>query len=95
MHLGLNMTPEPATTTLRCPKCRSRSFNLNEETVAFKVWSVVDGKTDLNDAFSDFDRILGIYCRCAVCGHGWKPRGKSQMPDVFTGRRAALAQQEA
>lgn len=83
MHLGLNITPEPATTTLRCPKCRSRSFNLTEETAAFKVWAVVDGGTDLNDAFSDFDRTLGIYCRCAACGHGWKPRGKSQMPEVL------------
>lgn len=71
-----------ATTTKRCPKCRSRSFAIVETTENTTSWEVRDGTFDMSardEQFSGFNSVGG---NCRRCGHIWTFRKAQQIDDV-------------
>jgi DNA-directed RNA polymerase subunit RPC12/RpoP len=72
----------PATTRLRCPKCRSGNMFLVESATWDTEWTVVDGNFDRADGISNPQSIDRLDASCRDCGHRWKPRGAWQIDDV-------------
>jgi phage FluMu protein Com len=73
----------PATTRLRCPRCKSRTFTLIETCEHFTSFYVVDGKLDRQEGFHDVDGYTRLEADCP-CGHRWKVRNAIQINDAVT-----------
>jgi hypothetical protein len=76
------MTERPATTHLRCPKCRSKNLVLTESGTWIIEWTVTDGRFFRDEAFHDNVSVDRIYAGCRDCEHGWKPRKAHMIDDV-------------
>ncbi|MDW9650838.1 hypothetical protein GOB33_22400 [Sinorhizobium meliloti] len=78
------MMTRPATTHIRCPKCRSRNLVFIETSTWETTWDVTEGKFDLDDRLGNPSHIERIEAECRECKHGWKPRNAWQVDDVCT-----------
>lgn len=76
------MTERPATTHIRCPKCRSQDLAFIERSTWTTCWEVVDGKFDRAEGYHNPESIDRIDTSCNKCGHHWKPRKAWQIDDV-------------
>lgn len=72
----------PAKTSLRCPKCGSRSLTLVESATWTTEWNVVDGAFDRAEGYSNPVSIDRLDAHCVKCAHNWKPRRAWQVDDV-------------
>lgn len=73
---------KPATTKVRCPKCKSKSLFFVESGTWSSEFTVVDGVFDRSDGQHEPDSIDRLDARCAKCRHLWKPRGANSINDV-------------
>jgi phage FluMu protein Com len=73
----------PATTRIRCPRCRSRTFQFFEISEATTAWRVVAGKINRGAGFHEPGCITGLEATCDRCHHHWKVRAL-QITDVVT-----------
>ena len=73
----------PSVTALRCPKCRSRSFELIEVIDASTAWRVVNGRLNREDGFHEFGNPICVLAECS-CGHHWKVRRATTVIQVVT-----------
>jgi len=64
--------------SLRCPKCRGRSFNLYERLEVADCFPVRDGIAQPKCADESMPKQIGFTATC-LCGHGWTPRYASAM----------------
>lgn len=60
-------------TNKKCPKCGSRSFEVEIKTVAYLFYIVEEGRVIPNGGDRD-EHELSHLCACSVCGHKWHPR---------------------
>lgn len=58
---------------MKCPKCHSKSFDLNETFEETEIREVRDGVLSKERIDHLPGSILGYSCECA-CGHQWAPR---------------------
>jgi hypothetical protein len=70
----------PATSSVRCPRCRSRTLDLTETVECTTTWSVKNGVLDINEGFHEPGCITGVEAEC-VCGHHWKLR---RCPTIYS-----------
>jgi DNA-directed RNA polymerase subunit RPC12/RpoP len=75
------MAERPATTHVRCPKCRSRDLVLVETGEWASTWTVRGGRLDRAAGFHEPACILRIDAQCTRCQHFWKLRGGIQITD--------------
>lgn len=68
----------PATTKIRCPKCRSRSFWFVEINAHSTSFEVIDGTLDRRQGFHEPGPYVRLEAQCQ-CGHSWKVRGAIQI----------------
>ena len=73
----------PAVTALRCPKCRSGSFDLIEVIDAMTAWKVINGRLNREDGIHEFGNPTNVRAECS-CGHRWKVRGATTVTQVVT-----------
>lgn len=74
----------PATTKLRCPKCRANDLYLTEVGEWTTQWRVVGGSLDRGDGSHEPGAVHHVEANCIPCGHRWRPRGVYQIDDVVT-----------
>lgn len=75
----------PATTALRCPKCRKRDLSLTESIEATTSWYVNGGLLNREDGIHELGGFIGrLSAQCAHCDHRWHPRGATMITDVVT-----------
>lgn len=75
------MSERPATTRIRCPKCRSRTFHfveIGEWTTSFEV---KDGQLDRAEGYHEPGSYTRLEAQCG-CGHSWKVRGAIQISNA-------------
>lgn len=92
----------PAVTTLRCPKCSSREFELTESMEALTTFEVRNGLVNRQAGIHEFGSYFALNGRCNACFHSWKIRKAIQIddalveldPETFKPVRSALSQQE-
>lgn len=66
---------------MHCPKCKSKSFYLDESFTEVQSYAVVNGV--LSECLdSQAGEQIGMRCYCEKCEHGWKPRGVHCPDDV-------------
>jgi hypothetical protein len=67
---------------VKCPKCKSNSFETHEVFENVVVISIKNGI--FPDRADDHvaGGILGISCKCDSCGHRWTPRGAKTLRDI-------------
>ncbi|RUW56822.1 hypothetical protein [Mesorhizobium sp. M8A.F.Ca.ET.021.01.1.1] len=76
----------PTTTARRCPKCRSRSFQIVEVVEMMNVWEVENGHFDRQrSSDTEFGSFLGVYGNCG-CGHKWSFKA-DQIDDICEAER--------
>jgi len=73
----------PATTKIRCPKCRSRTFTFVESGEWTSSFEVTDGRLDRAEGYHEPGCMLRLEAQCP-CGHHWKVRGAIQITDAVT-----------
>jgi len=78
------MGERPATTKLRCPKCKSSDLALVETGTWSSEWIVKDGRLDRADGNHEPESVDRLDAKCSKCGYLWKPRGAHQIDDVVT-----------
>lgn len=61
---------------MRCPKCKSTSFELSETFEETEIREVREGVASKERLDHFAGRVLGYSCECG-CGHRWVPRNKS------------------
>ncbi len=71
----------PATTHIRCPRCRSRSFTFIETCEWSTTFEVVGGRLDRQEGYHEPGCYTRLEAECA-CGHRWKIRGAIQINDA-------------
>lgn len=76
------MFERPATTHIRCPKCRSNNLLFIESGTWTGTWEVRDGKLDRDQGFHHPESVDRIDVKCVECDHSWKPRGAWQVDDI-------------
>lgn len=74
--------PRPATTHIKCPKCRSRDLSLIEVGEVSLTWHVENGRFDREEGWRDYGGALHMAASCKGCGHYWRLRGVLQITDV-------------
>ncbi|MER9937472.1 hypothetical protein [Mesorhizobium sp. M0088] len=74
----------PATTKIRCPKCKSKDISLSETMEAFTVWDVVSGRLNRAGGIHEFGSYINLNGQCSKCRHCWKVRGAIQITDAVT-----------
>jgi hypothetical protein len=82
------MVPESdvVSTGRRCPKCRSRTFDVTETTEALMTWNVTDGQFNRRMGFTEFGGFVGrLSAHCIPCGHIWTMRA-DQIDDIVGGQ---------
>lgn len=62
---------------LRCPKCKSSTFELAETCEEIHYIDVIDGVVPDKVTDKVAGDILGTKATCRCCGHAWTPRAKS------------------
>lgn len=72
----------PAKTSLRCPKCRSRTLVLSEVSEAIYTVEVNGGLLDLRSGFTEQGEITRYFAQCQTCAHCWKPRAAQPFEEV-------------
>lgn len=77
-----SMFERPATTHIRCPKCRSKDINLVETSSWTTEWAVTDGKFDRAAGYHEPMSVDRLDAKCHKCEYTWKPRGAWQIDDV-------------
>lgn len=60
-------------TSKRCPKCGSRSFQVVDHYITGYIYEVVDGHV-IGDGADDGGAHIKTDCYCRQCGHRWHPR---------------------
>lgn len=75
------MSARPATTHIRCPRCRSRDFQFHEAIESTQTWEVSGGKLDRALGYMEPGCVVGIRGECFKCGHNWRLRAL-QITDV-------------
>lgn len=76
---------------LRCPKCRSSSYELAETIPEDVIYTVVNGV--MPDEATDHrpGDPVALHASCMNCDHHWKPRGVSLQDVVIEEVDAAVA----
>jgi len=83
MDVALNgRQRRPASSKVRCPKCRSESLWLTENVWCTTSWEVKGGRLDLQEGFHEPGGVDSIEAKCSKCSHTWKLRGAMQIIDV-------------
>jgi hypothetical protein len=73
---------EIVSTNRRCPKCKSKSFNVTETTEALMTWSIVNGQFDRDEGFTEFGGFVDrLSAHCFKCDHRWVMRA-DQIDDI-------------
>lgn len=72
----------PATTTVRCPKCRSKDIDLIEVGEWTTLWRVRGGMLDREEGLHDPGDINHVEAKCVCCGRHWRVRRAGQIDDV-------------
>jgi len=62
---------------LRCPKCKSASFQLSECVEEFVYYDVVDGLMPKHATDHEAGGSIELGATCSKCSHKWTPRSKS------------------
>lgn len=70
-------------TTCKCPRCGSRNLLLHEFYEATVTVTVKDGVLQ-EDFVKDYGPLSGVAGECLCCGHVWRLRGKTQIPDIVS-----------
>src|SRR5690348_15449836 len=74
---------KPATTRLRCPKCRSADLSLSEAIEASTTFHVISGRLNRAAGYHEFGGFIGrLLAECSRCNHHWHPRRAIQITDV-------------
>lgn len=71
----------PATTSIRCPKCRSKTFCFVEINECSTSFFVQNGQLDRNEGYHEPGQYTRLEAQCG-CGHAWKVRGAIQITDA-------------
>ena len=79
----VDMTTD-ASTRVRCPRCRSRSLQLNEVGEWTTTWEVRNGRLRRREGYHEPGSYLYVWAECIGCGHHWRVRGAIQITDVVT-----------
>lgn len=74
--------PRPATTHIRCPKCRSADLQLTEVGDVSLTWNVKGGSFDRGEGYREYGGMRYVYGECSKCGHGWRLKKAIQITDV-------------
>jgi RNA polymerase subunit RPABC4/transcription elongation factor Spt4 len=76
---------EIAKTSLRCPKCKSKDFSLDEYWVGhFISFEVIEGTFNRRKGILEPGNPNSLHAGCHKCGHMWKVRGAGSVYDVIT-----------
>lgn len=70
-------------TKCRCPKCGCRDLLLHEMCEATTTVSVYGGVLQENFV-NEYGPLLQLTGECSSCGHVWRIRGATQIPDIVT-----------
>lgn len=73
---------KPATTKVRCPKCKSADLALVEIGTWTSLFRVRDGRLDRDEGEHEPESVDRLEGKCVKCGHIWKVRGASQIDDA-------------
>lgn len=90
----------PASTRLRCPKCRCGYLELTETIECTTTFIVSAGRLDRSQGFHEPGCATGVHGQCRACGHFWRVRKAIQITDVVVedrevaATRAALPQED-
>jgi hypothetical protein len=74
--------PRPATTKVRCPKCRGADLYVTEIGEWTTQWEVRSGSLDRAAGNHEPGAVDHIEARCMGCSHRWRLRGVYQIDDV-------------
>jgi len=74
--------PRPATTHIRCPKCRSADLQLTEIGNVSLTWNVKGGSFDRAEGYREYGSLHSVFGDCAKCGHHWRLKRAIQITDV-------------
>jgi hypothetical protein len=91
MNFGRDVGSIPATTRIRCPKCRSRSFTFCETVEWGTFFNVRNGQLDLAEGCPEPGYPVRVQAQCG-CGHSWKVRA-IQITSVVVEDEAATQDQ--
>lgn len=76
------MFDRPATTHIRCPRCRSNNLMFVESGTWTTSWEVSNGRFDRSEGYHNPESVDRLDAKCRDCHHGWKPRKAWQIDDV-------------
>jgi Zn finger protein HypA/HybF involved in hydrogenase expression len=72
----------PATTHIRCPKCRSADLSLTEVGDVSLTWHVKGGSFDRSKGYRDYGSLHTVFGNCTKCDHQWRLKRAIQITDV-------------
>ena len=72
----------PATTHIRCPKCRSKDLQLTEIGDVSLTWNVIGGAFDRAEGYREYGGLHSVVGECSKCDHRWRIKKAVQITDV-------------
>jgi len=74
----------PARTSVRCPKCRSKTLELIELLEATTTWEVRDGLLNRGSGYLEAGPVTHTEGHCFKCDHRWRLRNGMQVDHHIT-----------